>query len=62
MTSKIGGVDIEINATPANVKMLTPLYKKEDRRNLSDDKYNDNELFDRATSKTSAYQVRDYFS
>jgi hypothetical protein len=49
MTSKIGGVDIKINATPADVKTLTPLYKKEDRRNLSDDKRN--EHFDRATKQ-----------
>jgi hypothetical protein len=46
-TSKIGGVDIEINETSADAKVLTPLYKKEDRMNLSDDKRNG--LFDRAT-------------
>jgi hypothetical protein len=46
-TSMIGGVDIEINETPADAKALTPLYQKEDRMNLSDDKRN--ELYDRAT-------------
>ena len=46
-TCKIGGMDIEINDTPSEVKTLIPLYRKEDRKNLSDDKRN--ELFDRAT-------------
>ncbi len=49
-TATIGGVTIIINDVAAVMAAVQPLYRKEDRAGLSDDKRN--ELFERATRKT----------
>jgi hypothetical protein len=51
-TVRVGGVDIQLNDTPAVIETVSPLYKKEARAALSDDKRN--ELFERATKKSHA--------
>jgi hypothetical protein len=48
-TAKINGVDIRLNDTAAVLASALPFYKKEERKNLSEDKRND--LFEKATKK-----------